>query len=281
MLRRLSPILTRFGSITLVAYVAWMGWQHLGPRKPEIGPVRKRLADDIVPGIVQEMAGAQKAVRQAALLHFENDPTDYFTERLRAEIEQTGAFDLQDRAVGEKMRGLLNLRHASYASMEDATSRGRSLDAAGVVFGVLHAFNSISGGAKIDVTVTVADSKSGDVIFTKRYEKDISLASLAGPLVQEEVRRAPWVTRGLAWLVIVLLLPVFTISFIRSMVRKESNRSNAFTLAIYTVADAILAFLLVGGALTSLLPVLFFIAAVAAALAYNVKVMGWALKLET
>ncbi len=46
-----------------------------------------------------------------------------------------------------------------------------------------------------------------------------------------------------------LLLPVFTIAFIRTMVRKDSNKTNAFVLGIYTVADALLAWLLIGAAI--------------------------------
>jgi len=280
MLTRIPTFLTRLGTLTLACYVAWLGWENLGPRKPEVGPVRRQLADDLVPLIVEDIRVSQPVVRQAALLHFENDPSDYFTNRLRSTIEQNGTFDLIDRTASDKLRNVLQLRHPSYSSKDDACKRGRKLGVPGVIYGSIYAFESFSGGAKIDVDVTVADPASGDVIFQKRYSKDTSLAALAGPAVQEEVAKVPWVTRGLAWLVVAMLLPVFTIGFIRGMVRKESNRVNGFTLVIYTVADAILAFLLVGAALTSWLPVVVFVAAVGAALVYNVKVMGWAVRLE-
>ena len=77
-----------------------------------------------------------------------------------------------------------------------------------------------------------------------------------------------------------MLLPVFTIAFIRTMVRKGSNKTNAFVLAIYTLVDALLAWLLVGAALTSWFPVVVFIIAVAVAFLYNVRIMSFAVKLE-
>jgi FtsH-binding integral membrane protein len=86
--------------------------------------------------------------------------------------------------------------------------------------------------------------------------------------------------RFLSWVVIVLLLPVFTIAFIRAMVRKESNRVNAFTLSVYTAVDALRAYLLLGAALTGWFSVLLFIIAVGAALAYNFYIMNFALRLE-
>ena len=279
-LRGISMILTKLGSLALVVYVAWLAWENLGPRKPEIGPVRKQVADEEIAKIVEDLRGSQKATPQVALLHFANDPSDYFTDTLRSSIEQSGTLDIVDRSAGEKLRNVLRLRQLSYASKEDAAAFGKKRGVNGVLFGRIQQFESFSGGAKIEVEVTLIDSASGDVIFAKRYSKDTSLAAVAGPAIKEEVEKVPWVTRGLAWLVVVLLLPVFTISFIRAMVRKESNRLNGFTLAVYTVVDAILAFLLVGAALTAVVPVVIFMGAAGCALAYNVHVMGWALRLE-
>jgi hypothetical protein len=84
----------------------------------------------------------------------------------------------------------------------------------------------------------------------------------------------------LAWAVLVLLLPVFSITFIRTMVRKSSNRINAFVLAIYTAVDAILAWLMVGASLVGGGAIVAFVGGVAVAAAYNVFVMTFALRLE-
>jgi len=279
MAKWLSSAVARIGALALVGYIAWLGWEHLGPRKPEIGPVRKELADQLIPNIVEDVRTSRKAVRRAALLHFDNDPTDYFTNTMRSIIERRGILDLYDRTLMEKLYDLLHLRHRTYGNKDKAIRRARELKAPAVLFGTIHAFESYPTGAKIDVDVALADA-SGRIVFTKRYTKESSVSPLSPVVLRERTRAVPWFRRLLAWIIVVLLLPVFTISFIRAMVRQRSNWRNAFVLATYTVVDALLAYLLVGAALSSWWAVLVFIVAVVAALAYNVRVMTFALHLE-
>lgn len=84
----------------------------------------------------------------------------------------------------------------------------------------------------------------------------------------------------LAFLLAILLLPVVTISFIRTMVSKRSNGVNALTLAIYTAADFILAFFMVGATLGTTGKAVVFIGVGIFSLFYNFIVMNYALKLE-
>lgn len=272
--------LTRLGTWVLGVYIAWMAWSHLGPRKPEIGPVRQELADKVIPTIVDDLRTSRGEVRQAALLHFENDPTDYFTNQFRTVVEQGGILDLRDRTVGEKLTGIVNLRHRTYGSPDAALSRGRGLGVPAVLFGTIHSFETRGGAAAIDAEVHLADVASGRLVFSRRYDKDATPLTMIAANVEAKAKSFPWFQRLFGWLIAVLLLPVFTVSFIRAMVRKESNKVNAFVLGIYTVVDALLAFLLVGAALTSWFPVVVFILAVGVAFAYNIRIMTFAVRLE-
>ena len=65
----------------------------------------------------------------------------------------------------------------------------------------------------------------------------------------------------------------------KTMVSKRSNRTNAFVLGIYTVADAFLAYILVGPAIGALWPLIGFAIAIGFAFLYNVRIMTFALKL--
>ena len=98
--------------------------------------------------------------------------------------------------------------------------------------------------------------------------------------MQVAAKAFPWFQRLLFWLIGVLLLPVVTITFIRTMVRQKSNARNLCVLSVYTLIDIILAFLLVGAALTSWLAVLVFIVAIGIAIGYNIRIMTFAVKLE-
>ena len=269
------------GSIGLALWLFGLGWVHLGPRKPEVGPMRRQVAEQVVPQAVEDIRLGRQEVRGAALLHLSNDPSDFVTDLLRDSIEKAGVLDLPDRSFLEKARNLLRLRQPFYDDLDSAVARGKSLGAAAVLFGRVERFESGPKGAQFDLDLTLASVDDGKVVFTKRYSRDIAPGLFSNPVVQEQMQAIKPARRFLGWVVIVLLLPVFSIAFIRAMVRKESNRVNAFTLTVYTVVDALLAYLLLGVALTGWLSVLLFIVAVGAALAYNFRVMNFALRLET
>jgi len=280
MISTIFKVLSKFGPLIMAGYIFWLGWVNLGPRKPEVGPLRKELADAAVSKIVEDIRQNRGDLRDIVLLHFANDPSDYFTDRLRSVIEQRGVLDLRDKTFLEKVRRQLNLRISSPASSEEAIESGRSAGSQGVLFGNLSVFESTPDGASVDVAYQLGDVKTGKVAYTGRFQDGASGTAVSLTTVKEAVQKFPWFQRGLAWLVLVLLLPVFTIAFIRTMVRQQSNRRNAFVLAIYMVVDALLAWLLVGAALASWWPVLVFVVAVLAAFLYNIRIMTFAVHLE-
>jgi hypothetical protein len=238
------------------------------------------VADQVISVVVEDLRKSKGAVQSAVLVHLVNDPTDYVSDQIRDTIEQSGTFDLRDRMLDEKVKKALKLRIDSVSDLNSALARSQGLGAQGVLFGKINAFESYPNGAKIDLEITLADIVSRDVVFNRRYNKEIGSGLLNPAVVKDSVHELGGVQRFLGWLVLVLLLPVFTISFIRAMVRKESNRANAFTLAIYTGVDALLAFLLLGASFASWLAVLLFLVVVGVAFAYNVFIMSFALKLE-
>ncbi len=277
--KKLLPLLTKFGTLILAGYIAWIGWQHLGPRKPEIGPVRNNLANKAAGEIAETLRQNREEVYDVVLLHFVNDPTDYFTDSLRREIEQRGIFDLRDRTFLEKLRNKLNLRHPTCDSSDAGAKIAELKNTQGALIGTVKSFESYPGGSQIEVVYELV-SKDGTIAYAGQYAKESSDFFLKPEVMQKSVRSIAWFQRGLAWLVLVLLLPVFTISFIRTMARRRSNKSNAFVLTIYTIIDAILAWFLVGAALSGFLTIFFFIVAVIVALLYNIRIMTFAVKLE-
>ncbi len=277
LLKRMTPI----GAIALAGYVGWQTWGHLGPRKPEAGPQRRALAEKVIPGLVEGIRNERETVRTAILLHLENDPTDFVTDQLRTQIETTGALDLHNRSVTEKTRNLLNLRHPTKAVLEEAVAAGKRRKVDGVVYGTVHAFESHPKGARIDVEVRLVDIRSGKEIFKDRVAKDTaSVVSGAKEMVDSTTVGMAWWKRVIGWAIVVALLPVFTMGGIRTMVRKKSNHANAGVLAIYTLVDAGLAYLMVGIPFAGWVPMLVFLVAVLLALVYNIYIMSFAVRLE-
>jgi len=272
---------SRLGAATMLVGLGWLGWQNLGPQKPQVGEVRRRLADSLMPQIVEDIRLGRGDLRNVALLHLENDPSDYLTESLRAALERSGVLNLRDRTFAEKLRALLNIREHGHGQASEAIARGRKLGADGVIFGRVHTFELQAGEPVLDLEVALANVPSGRVVFSRRYQPRATFAGTLGQVVGRSLGRVEWFKRALAWAVIVLLLPIFTIGFIRAMVRAGSNRRNAFTLAIYTIVDAFVAFLLVGGSLHSWFATLVFATAVVLAFFYNVRIVAFAVKLES
>ncbi|MGO8678750.1 MAG: hypothetical protein ACLQVX_23140 [Limisphaerales bacterium] len=278
--RWLFGLLTLAGSLALVACLAWLGWTHFGPRRPQVSALRRQVAAQVVSAVLEDLRNNKSSVRTVAFPHLVNDPSDCVTDQLRANIEQSGFMDLLDQPLIERVERALNLRVASVGDVDDAVREGRKLGAQGVIFGKVHSFESYPGGAKMDLEMSLADVAEGHVLFTKHYSKEVPGGPFSPVAIEDGPGGLGGVQRLLVWGVIVLLLPVFTISFIRAMVRKESNRANGFTLGVYTGADALLAYLLLGAGVSSVLSALLFVLVVGIAFAYNVFIMTFALKME-
>jgi hypothetical protein len=273
-------VVTRLGSLCLAGYVFWLGWQHLEPRKPEVGPARRWAVAETVPAIVADIRANRQGIQSAVILHLVNDPSDTVTDSLRSAMERTGVLDLYDRSFLEKARAIMLLRQPASDSAPRALRVARRRGADAAIFGAVHVFESGPQGVALDLEVSLADTASGQVVWTKRYTRQMTAGSAGQPSVPSATPKGAGLTRVLAWAVLVLLLPVFSITFIRTMVRKSSNRINAFVLAIYTAVDAILAWLMVGASLVGGGAIVAFVGGVAVAAAYNVFVMTFALRLE-
>lgn len=273
-------VLSKIGPIALAGYIASLGWSALGPRKPEIGPVRRDLVARLLPSIIDDIRAHRGSIYEATLLHFRNDPTDYFTDNLRRAIEQRGVLNLRDRTFAEKLRNVLHMQHPSYSELGSAIDAGRKLGSEGILYGNIRAFESYSGGSIIDVDVVFADVNAGTIIISKQYSIESAAEFEGAKNPTNKWMVFPFIKRFAWWMIVVLLLPVFTISFIRSMVSRRSNNTNAFTLCVYTIADALLAWIILNIRFGSWLMVLVLFVMVILALLYNIRVMTFALKLE-
>lgn len=272
---------TVVGSLALLLYLGWLGWSRFGPRPPELSALRRQLADQILPSIVEDLRKGKDDIRSVVVLHLANDPTHYLTDQLRRQLQTGGVLDVFDPTLDEKTARALNLRVPGTVDRSRAVSEARGRGAQAVLFGEVRSFESYPSGATIDLEVNLVHLASRDVVFQRPYKKEITVGLLDDAAVQDELRRHSPGQRFLGWLLCVLLLPVFTIGFIRAMVRRSSNRANAFTLGVYTCVNATLAYLLLGANLASLTSVLLFLLLVGGSVAYTLGVMTFALRLET
>lgn len=274
------PKFSQLGTLLLAGYLAWIGWDRLGPRTPDPGELRQQAAERAASVIAEDLRLHRGEVGAVLMVPFAGDPSGLFNDRLRTTLEQRGTLDLQPRAWGETLQVWTGQRRSTAASPHEAIEAGRASGASAVLFGRLLVFEATDQRALLEVEYALTDVPSGETIHRGSY----SSSPRSGETVAEQsallTRTVPWLQRGLGWIVVVLLLPVFTISFIRTMVARRSNGINAFVLSIYTLAGAILAYLLLGAALPALWAAAVVVAATLIALTYNVRIMSLAVRLE-
>lgn len=283
-------LIPRIGMPLFIGYVCYMGWINLGPRKPVPDVARMKAADHAVEKIVDVIQQNRGAIRSAALCHFANDTSDYFSRKLRERIEMSNIIDLTDVDFGEKLRTILNLRNRGALTLQAALDAASGECVDGVLWGSLDRFESVRGEAMLTGEWQLVDKASGAMVCGGHIKETtgssnlVYAASVSGRFSDEveiAASTVSWHMRLLGFVLIVLLLPVVTISFIRTMVVKRSNRVNAFVLGVYTVIDMIFAFFLIGGTFGSFASVAVFLGASMLAFFYNVSLMSFALRLET
>ena len=282
-------MVVRLATFGAALWVFWTAWGYLGPRLPEVGAMRRRLAETVLAPLAEDIRTGRGAVKEAVLLPLAGDPSGYLTERVRSAVETSGVLDLRDRTPAEKLWHGLELRQEGCGALSNALARGAARGARAVLFGSVERFEATAKGAWMDVELVLADTADGRVVWRKRYGAPLA-ASAAKPGAADEADEADGVgegdpTRGLVrrwlcWVALVLALPMFTIGFLRVMVRQESNRVNAFTLAAYTLLGAVLVVLVARPPLAGWGWVALPVAALLAGL-YTYRVMTYALKLET
>lgn len=283
-------IIPKAGMTLFVGYVCYMGWINLGPHKPVPDVARMKAADRAVEIIADEIYKGRGSIRSASLRHFANDTSDCVSTKLRERLEKSNVVDLTDTGFFEKLRMVLNLREKGAASADEALAAARSENVDGVLWGSIDRFETANGATTLTGEWQLVDKRTGEVVCGGKISEGAGVPDVAGAIealgqstedVEIAASAVPWHLRLLGFVLVALLLPVVTISFIRALVARRSNRINAYVLGIYTAIDMILAFFMVGGAFCSTSAVMVFLSASALAFLYNVSLMSFALRLET
>ena len=222
-------IISRIGMLLLVGYIGWQGWVNLGPGKNP----RQDLADRAIPIIIEDLRNHRGEMRAAALLPFTGDSSGYFNETIRETILRQGTFELAEPGVIDQLKVKLGIAPGSVELPEDAVAAARNMDVDCVIFGRIDQFESFAEGAQLDVTYYIANVESGETVQKGRYFEDTSKPNQPSGIADSNAGDGNdssvittgasnnvswWVRRAFSWSIVVLLLPVFTIGFIKSMV---------------------------------------------------------------
>ena len=287
--------LTLFGAI---GYLCYFVVDQMTESNPEIDNTRKEA---VIMGVSQMVTDIRSNAKDSdpktiAVAHFAYDPSDYVTEHVREALDRQGRFQVVKRPIWDRFCRLVGRINDGAATREQAIKNAGGDGVEGILWGRVGRLENEQGGATFTGDYELFDLRSGRPTYSGKIHTSTSPARLgsqlgfpgAAPAEEAEPRAddgrdaygIPWHVRLLLFLVVMLLLPVMTIAFIRTMVAKKSNGVNAFVLGIYTSVDLILAFFAVGGSLSSAFSVALFALASIVAFLYNVKIMSFAVRLE-
>lgn len=281
-------------TIMFIVYlgIAYFAWMCFGPEKFEPSPSREKATERIVSQMMLKIRENRGEMKTALLPNFEGDKTGYFSDCLRSKIENSGILDVKEKPLLDKIRTRLNLKLNDKLEVKDIVRSAKEDGVDCVLWGTLERFEEVDSGVMVkgvwgivrvsDRKAVYVDTFKYDTITstTAKIRQSVSelatdTSSSAGPFTS-----IAWQIRVLAFLVVMLLLPVFTFMFIRAMVVKRSNKVNAFLLGIYTFVDMVFAFFMVGGSFVSTAAIIVFCISSFVAFAYNIALMSFALKLE-
>ena len=295
-IRYLLFLLPRVGLPIFFIYLFCMAWVNLGPQKPTVNVIRRRAADSAAQKALGEIRAHRGSLTNVKLIHFANDPTDYITQKFRDMLDVDGVLNLSDTTCGEKFRRFANFRERGCGSADEAVLAAKGEDVDGVLWGVIERFESFGGGVLLKGKYQLVEVPSGKLVYEGELLEDSITQSVVdkaaseaespgcmketAEVVEVAASQVRWHIRFLWFALVMLLLPVATISFMRTMVAKRSNRVNALVLAIYTIIDLIFAFFMVGGTFGSFFQVVLFLIAGGVSFGYNVGLMNFALRLE-
>lgn len=217
-------------------------WWWLGPEKPTCDTARKQAAQFAVAQVAERIRIARGDGRtlRAAVLHLENDPSDYVTERLRKQLGGGGHLDLDGTPVVEKIRNLLNLRNPGIGvdNVDEAVAYGRRHKLDAVVVGSIERFETVKGGtAELVGTVKFiklgADDTANEIVVIPLTNKKIDDGVPPPPVIETMSlpMRLLLVALGIA------IVPILLFPFLKLVMRRDSNVATALVLVLLLVID--------------------------------------------
>ncbi len=278
--RLLWSMIVLVGTLSLIGYLAAVAWRELGPHKPIVNPVRRELASHVLDDVLHDLRTQRTNASSVVLLHFAGDETDHISDTLRALLTSSGILSVSEPTLDEKLQRELGLAITSPANLETAVARARGLGPKAVLFGVVREFSGTSDEGRLTLELTLADITSAQTLFAHTYDRQWKPMPLEPVLIQEHLSHLGPLSRLFAWALLVLLLPVFSIGFLRATIRRGSNRANFGILTLYTSVAAILAWLVVGATFQSFWSAAWFAGLAGLAFAYHVWIMTVAVRLE-
>lgn len=258
-------------------------WWWLGPEKPKCDTARKQAARAAVFQVAERIRVARgDGITRAAVLHLENDSSDYVTESLRERLSGGGLLDLDGTPVVEKIRNLLNLRNPGIGvdNVGEAVKYGQRHKLDAVVIGSIERFETVKGTAEITGMVKFvklgADGKFVEIPIPLTNKKAPPAGRESGddpPPSWRETMSLPM--RLLLVAVGIAIVPILLFPFLKLVMRRDSNAATALVLLLLLVIDGTIIGMLLGTRM-EFLSLAMFLVTLSAGFGYDLFMLSFA-----
>ncbi|MDO5308784.1 MAG: hypothetical protein Q4G03_04760 [Planctomycetia bacterium] len=291
-----SPLFYIFAILLFVCLTGEV-YEKFKTPKPIPDASRQRLVVNATDHILGELLNQRDeyGFRNIVLPAFRNDSTDALSDALRNKIFSSGAFNIAPKSLRNRFRASFSASEYAPNSIEELVRYARRKKADVTLFADVTRFETIDDSSFLEMKYSIVRVKDGQTVFEDVYVDELhkpsgAIDSVIGAVTGEpgssltqdrhnkDLRnRVVWRLQNfLLWGLFVLILPIITIRFIKEMVTHQSNKINAFTLALYTAIDLILAWFITAPNFSSVLSSIVFIVMGVCALLFNMKIMSYA-----
>jgi len=152
--------------LTLFAFIFWSVGRALLTPHAELDASRMEVADLAVDRAVMALRNNAGEIRRVELLHFENDPSDYVTERLRKRLDDQGGFVLTKPRFADKLKRLFGFENQGFDSLGNAKKEALSSGADAFIWGRVDRLENETGGSTFTGDYELFDLKNDRKAFS-------------------------------------------------------------------------------------------------------------------
>lgn len=261
-------LFNRISMIGVALVAALATWWIVRPSS-NTGPVlRDSLLDSITARIKSQMPRTL-AGKPIVVAELGGDPTQEITKGIRERLGTKPETSVVPSEFLERVLRQIGLGSRPVTRLEDAVRVARETGADGVLFGevVEQSFSRHSAHVKLDLRW--ADKATGQALYVPPLEAEAGGSAWSASYWGARMQAASIWPRILIWLAVTLLLPLLASPLIRRLTAEQSNALNFAVLAVATLLDVALAFILLGFSVSAALPALLLLAAFAGSVYYN------------
>ncbi|MFO7976950.1 MAG: hypothetical protein R6V12_20250 [Candidatus Hydrogenedentota bacterium] len=257
---------TKVGAVIMIAALLLQGYLLIRVGPPELDPLRAKAADKVTDkaaeAVVRSLGDAWSA-KYVKVARLTADHNDELRNRLETAlhahancriVRDTVFSDIRNQLFAKAARlGILSVPRADAYKTQPITGLNEALvlaqeaDADFVIFGAVEEFRRENENAEARVRIRVAEAASAACVFDDVFSASTAASLFADYTANEE--GGGFVQTGLkflGWLLFVMLLPMATASFWRSLLEYESNLVNALCLLFLAGVAALVGWAMFG-----------------------------------